>query len=55
MLAKERGMAVVLVEPYDEFARSLGDRLAIMARGEVALAGPAGGPDEDAVRAPLKV
>ncbi len=55
MLAKERGMAVVLVEQYYEFARSLGDRLAIMVRGEVALAGAAGELDEDAVRALLTV
>jgi urea transport system ATP-binding protein len=55
MLAKDRGMAVVLVEQYYEFARSLGDRLAIMVRGEVALAGPAGELNEDAVRALLTV
>ncbi len=55
MLAKERGMAVVLVEQYYEFARSLGDRLAVMVRGEVALAGPAGELDEEAVRALLTV
>ncbi|CAH0155825.1 urea ABC transporter ATP-binding subunit UrtE [Roseomonas sp. CECT 9278] len=55
MLAKDRGMAVVLVEQYYEFARSLGDRLAIMVRGEVALAGPAGELDEEAVRALLTV
>jgi urea transport system ATP-binding protein len=55
MLAKERGMAVVLVEQYYEFARSLGDRLVIMVRGEVALAGPAGELDEEAVRALLTV
>ena len=55
MLAKERGMAVVLVEQYYEFARSLGDRLAVMVRGEVALAGPAGELDEEKVRALLTV
>ncbi len=55
MLAKDRGMAVVLVEQYYEFARSLGDRLAIMVRGEVALAGPAGELDEEAVRGLLTV
>jgi urea transport system ATP-binding protein len=55
MLAKERGMAVVLVEQYYEFARSLGDRLAIMVRGEVALAGPAGELDEEEVRSLLTV
>jgi len=55
MLAKERGMAVVLVEQYYEFARSLGDRLAIMVRGEVALAGPAGELNEEEVRSLLTV
>jgi urea transport system ATP-binding protein len=55
LLAKERGMAVVLVEQYYEFARSLGDRLAVMVRGEVALAGPAGELDEEEVRALLTV
>jgi urea transport system ATP-binding protein len=55
MLAKDRGMAVVLVEQYYEFARSLGDRLAIMVRGEVALAGPAGELDEEEVRSLLTV
>jgi urea transport system ATP-binding protein len=55
LLAKERNMAVVLVEQYYEFARSLGDRLAIMVRGEVALSGPAGELDEEAVRGLLTV
>ncbi|WP_198368558.1 urea ABC transporter ATP-binding subunit UrtE [Roseomonas rosulenta] len=55
LLAKDRGMAVVLVEQYYEFARSLGDRLAIMVRGEVALSGRAGELDEEAVRALLTV
>jgi urea transport system ATP-binding protein len=48
-------MAVVLVEQYYDFARSLGDRLAIMVRGEVALAGPAGELDEEEVRSLLTV
>jgi urea transport system ATP-binding protein len=55
LLARERTMAVVLVEQYYEFARALGDRLAIMLRGEVALAGPAGALDEAAVRRLLTV
>ncbi|MBC9207640.1 urea ABC transporter ATP-binding subunit UrtE [Roseomonas aerophila] len=55
LLAKERNMAVVLVEQYYEFARALGDQLAIMVRGEVALAGTAGSLDEDAVRRLLTV
>jgi urea transport system ATP-binding protein len=55
LLAKERNMAVVLVEQYYEFARALGDQLAIMVRGEVALAGTAGSLDEEAVRRLLTV
>jgi urea transport system ATP-binding protein len=55
LLAKQRNMAVVLVEQYYEFARELGDQLAIMVRGEVALAGTADSLDEDAVRKLLTV
>ena len=49
-LARDRGMAVVLVEQYYEFARALADRIAVMARGEVSLAGMAGELDDDAVQ-----
>jgi urea transport system ATP-binding protein len=55
LLARERNMAVVLVEQYYEFARALGDQLAIMVRGEVALAGESGTLDEEAVRRLLTV
>ena len=55
LLAKSRNMAVVLVEQYYEFARELGDQLAIMVRGEVALAGLAGSLEEEAVRRLLTV
>lgn len=55
LLAKQRGMAIVLVEQYYEFARALGDQLSILVRGEVALAGEAGALDEDAVRRLLTV
>lgn len=55
LLARQRNMAVVLVEQYYEFARELGDELAILVRGEVALAGPSGTLDEDAVRRLLTV
>lgn len=54
-LAKDRGMAVVLVEQYFEFARDLADFIAVMVRGEMALAGPARELDEDAVRKLLTV
>jgi urea transport system ATP-binding protein len=46
---------VVLVEQYYDFARELADRIAVMVRGEVAMAGPAGELDEPAVRRLLTV
>ncbi len=55
LLAKERGMAVVLVEQYFEFARELADRIAVMVRGEVALGGPVASLDNEAVRKLLTV
>ncbi|MBY0338331.1 MAG: urea ABC transporter ATP-binding subunit UrtE [Acetobacteraceae bacterium] len=55
LLAKERNMAVILVEQYFEFAQALADRLAIMVRGEVALAGRPDELDEAAVRKLLTV
>ena len=54
-LARDRGLAVVLVEQYFEFARDLADRIAVMVRGEVALAGRVGDLDETAVRRLLTV
>src|ERR687893_453279 len=54
-LARDRGLAVVLVEQYYEFARDLADGIAVMVRGEVALSGPPGGLDEAAVRRLLTV
>ena len=54
-LARDRGLAVVLVEQYYEFARDLADGVAVMVRGEVALSGPPGGLDEAAVRRLLTV
>src|SRR5215210_7933031 len=54
-LARDRGMAVVLVEQYFEFARDLADRIAVMVRGEVALGGPVGTLDDAAVRRLLTV
>ena len=49
-LARDKAMAVVLVEQYFEFARDLADRIVVMGRGEVALGGPVGELDEEAVR-----
>ena len=54
-LARERGLAVVLVEQYFEFARDLADRIAVMVRGEVALGGPVEGLEDEAVRRLLTV
>ena len=54
-LAKDRGMALVLVEQYWDFARSLADRIAVMVRGEVALEGAADALDDDAVQKLLTV
>ncbi len=54
-LARDRGMAVLLVEQYYEFARDLADSIVIMVRGEVALSGIPGTLDEDAVRRLLTV
>ena len=54
-LSRDRGMAVVLVEQYYDFARQLADSIAVMVRGEVALGGPAGELDEAAVRRLLTV
>jgi urea transport system ATP-binding protein len=54
-LARDRGMALVLVEQYWDFARSLADRIAVMVRGEVALEGPAQELDDSAVQKLLTV
>jgi urea transport system ATP-binding protein len=54
-LARDRGMGVLLVEQYYEFARGLADHIAIMVRGEVALDGAPGAMDEEAVRRLLTV
>ena len=55
LLARERGLAVVLVEQYFEFARDLADRIAVMVRGEVALGGPVDALEDEAVRRLLTV
>jgi urea transport system ATP-binding protein len=48
-------MAVVLVEQYYDFARELADRIVVMVRGEVAMAGATAELDEPAVRRLLTV
>lgn len=54
-LARDQGMAVVLVEQYYEFARDLADEIVVMVRGEVALSGEVESLDEVAVRSLLTV
>ena len=54
-LAKDRGFAVVLVEQYFDWARELADRLTVMVRGEVALAGTTAELETEAVRRLLTV
>jgi urea transport system ATP-binding protein len=54
-LARDRKLAVVLVEQYFEFARDLADRIAVMVRGEVALGGPVETLEDEAVRRLLTV
>jgi len=48
-------MAIVLVEQYFDFAKELADRIFVMDRGEVVLAGDAMALDEQAVRRYLTV
>jgi urea transport system ATP-binding protein len=55
-LLRDRGdMAILLVEQYFEFAQALADRVAVMDRGRIVLAGRKGELDEAAVRARLTV
>ncbi|GGJ27356.1 urea ABC transporter ATP-binding subunit UrtE [Neoroseomonas lacus] len=54
-LSRDRGMAIVLVEQYYDFARELADLITVMVRGEVVLQGPAGDLSEEAVRPLLTV
>ena len=48
-------MAIVLVEQYFEFAKSLADRFVVMDRGEAVLSGDAASMDETVVRRHLSV
>jgi urea transport system ATP-binding protein len=54
-LARDRKMAVVLVEQYFEFARAPADRITVMVRGEVALEGETHALDDESVRRLLTV
>ena len=54
-LARQRTMAILLVEQYYDFARSLADRYYVIQRGEIIRAGQGGQMDEDGLRALLAV
>ena len=48
-------MAILLVEQYYDFARSLADHYVVLSRGEVVKAGKGADMDADGVRACLTV
>ncbi len=54
-LAEEGSMAILLVEQYYEFARTLADHYLVMRRGEVVRRGDAQGMEADGVRELLAV
>ncbi|MEO5699479.1 MAG: urea ABC transporter ATP-binding subunit UrtE [Casimicrobiaceae bacterium] len=54
-LAEEGRMAILLVEQYYDFARTLADRYVVLSRGEVLKAGDGVDMDRDGVRACLTV
>ena len=55
LLRQQGQMAILLVEQYLDFARALADRLAIMDRGQVVLAGRPDELDDGDVRRYLTV
>lgn len=55
LLGKRGDMAILLVEQYYDFARSLADDMVVMSRGEVVLAGAAGSLPENEVHRHLTV
>ena len=54
-LASERGLAILLVEQYYDFAKKLADTYAVMSRGEIVASGPAAEMDAKDVRALIAV
>jgi urea transport system ATP-binding protein len=54
-LAEEGSMAILLVEQYYDFARSLADQYLLMERGEIIMRGKGADMDADGVRARLAV
>ena len=55
LLRSQREMAILLVEQYYDFARSLADRIAVMDRGEIVLSGMRQELDEADVRRRLSI
>jgi urea transport system ATP-binding protein len=55
MLAGRGDMAILLVEQYYDFAKSLADSYAVMARGEIVKAGKGADMDADGVRGLIAV
>jgi urea transport system ATP-binding protein len=54
-LAKQQGLAILLVEQYYDFAKHIADRYAVMSRGEIVAHGPASEMDANDVRALIAV
>jgi urea transport system ATP-binding protein len=54
-LRDKRGMAILLVEQYFDFARDLADRFVLMERGEVVERGDRAGLESDRVRKRLAI
>ena len=54
-LAAEGSMAILLVEQYYDFARSLADHYLVMERGEIIMRGAGGDMEKDGVREALAV
>src|SRR5690606_4988207 len=54
-LAQQRTMAILLVEQYYDFARSLADRYFVIQRGEVVRSGEGSRMEQDGVRELLAV
>jgi len=54
-LAREQGLAILLVEQYYDFAKRIADTYAVMSRGEVIASGPASEMDAKDVRSLIAV
>ena len=54
-LAREQGLAILLVEQYYDFAKRIADHYAVMSRGEIVAHGPSSEMDAKDVRALIAV